>query len=90
MSLKDYAQHGAGRVAALCQEAVREEDIARQRQLVGDFKGATEHQNRAEQLKHTLGLPSKDDQKKAIKDGIDESEVMKKIRDNTAGIGANK
>ncbi len=90
LSLADYATKGSGHVAALAQQATREEAIAKQRQLVGDFKGATEHQNKAEQLKKSLGLPSKEDAKDSVKQGIDDSEVMKQIRDNTANSGTNK
>jgi len=83
LSLKDYATEGSGRVAALAQEATREEAAAKQNQLRGDFTHAAQHQDRAEQIKKSLGLPSKLDQKEAFKDGLDESKTLKEIRDNT-------
>jgi hypothetical protein len=90
LSLQDYATSGSGHVQALAQEAQREEAKAKENQLRGDFLHAGEHQDRAEQLKKSLGLPSKDDAKDNIKKGLDESEILKKIAKNTEDATANK
>ncbi len=90
LTLHDYATKGSGVGAAKAQEAEREEALARQLQLQGNKGLAAEHQSRAEKLKKELGLPSKEDQKDAIKDGLDESLVLQAIKDNTEGINENQ
>jgi hypothetical protein len=89
LSLHDYASQGSGHVAALAQEAEREEKIAKQRQLVGDSKSALDHQDRAEQLKKSLGLPSKDDAKDATVKALNEAKVLKDIEKNTRDAKEN-
>ncbi len=90
LSLGDYATKGSGHVAALAQEAQREEALAKQNQLRGDFGHANEHQERAEQLKKSLGLPSKNDAKDATVKALNEAKVLKDIEKNTRDAGKNK
>ncbi len=90
LTLHDLATQGVGEGGAKARQAEQEEALARNLQLGGNKALAAEHQSKAEQLKKELGLASKEDQKDSIRDGLDESQVLKDIRDNTDDLGANK
>jgi hypothetical protein len=92
LSLKDIAENPLIGVDSkpIAQQALREEEQAKRSQLQGNFADAAEHKNRAEELKKSLGLPNDIDKEKAFQDGLDKSEVLKAIRDNTKDMAANK
>jgi hypothetical protein len=92
LSLKDIAENPLIGVDSkpIAQEALREEAAARRSQLQGNLGEATEHHNRAEELKKSLGLPNDIDKEKHFSDALDKSETLKAIRDNTKDMAANK
>ena len=73
--------------AAKAKEGLREEKQSREDQIRGDLKGAQQHKARAEEIKKELGIKEPKDE---FKSALDDSEVLKSIRDNTAGSGKNK
>src|SRR4029077_18137603 len=58
LTLQDYAKEGRGTVRSLAEQAQREEAAARREGLGGNIGAANLHQDRAEQLKKSLGLPN--------------------------------
>jgi hypothetical protein len=86
LTLEEAATQGSGEVGAKARQAQEEERLAKQLALQGNKGLAQEHRAKADQLKEELGIKEpKDD----FKDALDESEILKKIEENTAGGGAN-